>query len=638
MTFTPGALDHFAIGAITSPQTAGTAFSIGITAQDANNNTVPGFGGTVDLTTTAGTISPATSGVFSSGVLASQTVTVTGAGSGKTITATDHAGSGKSGTSAGFIVNPGVATQTRVETAADGSGTAVPAQDITAGNSNTVYAITRDVDGNFVGNPPATWSLVNLTGNVVTGDLVGGGASAVFTGHLVGSAQIQVVADGFTGQSGVQTVVTGAVAQTRVETAADGSGTVVPAQNVTAGASITVYAITRDAQGNFVGNPSADWLLANETGNVASGDLAAGGASATFTGHLLGSANIQAVAGGFTGQSGVQTVVAGAATQTRVETAADGSGTVVPAESVAAGNSITVYAITRDAQGNFAGNPSALWSLINLTGGAASGDLAPGSASAVFTGHRVGSAQIQAVVGAFTGQSGVQTVVAGTAAQVRVETAADGSGTVVPAQSVASGSAIAVYAVSRDGAGNFIGNVAADVGGWSLVNASGGVAGGDLLAAGDRKSAVFTGHVIGTAGIRAVAGGLTPVDSGTLTVVAGVAAQVRVETAANGAGTVVPAQSINSGSALTAYAVARDASGNFVTNVAASAWSLVNVTGGVVSGDLAPSGDSKSATFTAHVQGSAAIHAAAGSLKLDRFGHADGGGGDRHARERGNGR
>ena len=40
-----GSLDHFAISAISSPQTAGTPFTItAITAQDAYNNTVTSFG------------------------------------------------------------------------------------------------------------------------------------------------------------------------------------------------------------------------------------------------------------------------------------------------------------------------------------------------------------------------------------------------------------------------------------------------------------------------------------------------------------------------------------------------------------------------------------------------------------------
>ena len=189
----------------------------------------------------------------------------------------------------------GAATQTRVETAADGSGSVVGVGNVTAGSSITVYAITRDTYGNFVANPSATWSLPTVTGGVVSGDLVGGGASAVFTGHLVGTGIIRAVASPFTGDSGIQTVIAGAATETRVETAADGSGSVVSAGNVAAGASITVYAITRDGQGNFVANPSATWSLQSKTVGVVDGDLVGGGASAAFTGHLVGTGIIRAV-------------------------------------------------------------------------------------------------------------------------------------------------------------------------------------------------------------------------------------------------------------------------------------------------------------------------------------------------------
>ena len=275
------------------------------------------FAGTVDLTTTAGTISPAASGAFIGGVLASQSVTVTGAGTGKTITATDHAGTGKTGTSGPFNVNPGAVSQTSVETAADGTGVVSGTASLAAGSSVTVYAITRDANGNFAGNPAAAWSLQSITGGVVSGDLVvsGDGKSATFTGHALGSAIIQAVAGGFTGQSGVKTVVPGAATQARIETAADGSGSVVGARSIASGSSLNVYAITRDANLNFVANPSAVWTLINETGGVASGDFAASGASAVFTGHLVGTGQIQALAAGFTADSGVLTVVPGRSTR-----------------------------------------------------------------------------------------------------------------------------------------------------------------------------------------------------------------------------------------------------------------------------------------------------------------------------------
>ena len=86
-------------------QTAGTAFNVSVTAYDSNNERKTSFNGTVDLTTTAATITPAVSGSFSGGGL-TQSVTLTGAGPGQTITATDAGGSGSTGTSGAFTLYP----------------------------------------------------------------------------------------------------------------------------------------------------------------------------------------------------------------------------------------------------------------------------------------------------------------------------------------------------------------------------------------------------------------------------------------------------------------------------------------------------------------------------------------------------
>ena len=189
---------------------------------------------------------------------------------------------------------------------------------------------------------------------------------------------------------------------------------------------------------------------------------------------------------------------------------------------------------------------------------------------------------------------------------MKVETKVDGTGTVVPAQNVISGGAVTGYAISRDASGNFVANVAAT---WSLAGPTGGVVSGDLVPAVGDKSATFTGHLLGTAAMHAVVTGLTSTDSGTLTVlVGGAATLVKVETKVDGTGTVVPAQNVISGGAVTGYAISRDASGNFVANVAAT-WSLASPTGGVVGGDLVPAVDNKSATFTGHLLGTAAMHA-----------------------------
>jgi len=99
----------------------------------------------------------------------------------------------------------------------------------------------------------------------------------------------------------------------------------------------------------------------------------------------------------------------------------------------------------------------------------------------------------------------------------------------------------------------------------------------------------------------------------TLTACGPVASQVRIETAVDGSGTVVPAQTLAPGSSVTVYAITRDASNTFVANATAT-WSLTSKTGGVVDGDLVPGGDGKSAVFTAHGAGSAVIHAAVTGL------------------------
>ena len=148
-----GALDHFVVSN-PGTVTAGTAFTTTtITAQDANNNTVTGYTGTVDLTETGagagGTVSPATTGAFSGGVLANPSLTLTKAAtSGVTLTATDHGGT-KTGVSGTFAVNPGVLDHFVVSNPGTvTAGTAFTTTTITAqdANNNTVTGYTGTVD------------------------------------------------------------------------------------------------------------------------------------------------------------------------------------------------------------------------------------------------------------------------------------------------------------------------------------------------------------------------------------------------------------------------------------------------------------------------------------------------------------
>ncbi|TRZ52543.1 hypothetical protein D4S03_03270 [bacterium] len=104
------------------------------------------------------------------------------------------------------------------------------------------------------------------------------------------------------------------------------------------------------------------------------------------------------------------------------------------------------------------------------------------------------------------------------------------------------------------------------------------------------------------------------VTSGALTVTAGPATQVRVETVAGGSGIVAPSQSLISGNTLHVYSVSRDTYDNFVANAVADSWSFSSKTVGVADGNLVADGDKKGAVMTGALVGTGVIHAAISGL------------------------
>ena len=95
-----------------------------------------------------------------------------------------------------------------------------------------------------------------------------------------------------------------------------------------------------------------------------------------------------------------------------------------------------------------------------------------------------------------------------------METKPNATGVLVPGQSIGIGKSFTVYANTRTADGTFGASAAAT---WSLTSVTGGIVAGDLVPAGDGKSATFTPSAAGTAVIHAQVGGLTSVNSGTLT-------------------------------------------------------------------------------------------------------------------------
>ncbi|HKK45991.1 MAG TPA: invasin domain 3-containing protein [Balneolaceae bacterium] len=167
------ATSAFIFSTINSPQTAGSGFGITITARDARGNTATGYNGTANLSTGAGSISPA-SVSFTNGI-ATPTVTVTKAGSGQTITATDG---GITGTSNNFNVNSGPISVSASSVTATSPHTA------NGTDAATVTIKLNDTYGNPVSGLSASAFTLSLTGNAIAGSVIETSTAGIYRTNI----------------------------------------------------------------------------------------------------------------------------------------------------------------------------------------------------------------------------------------------------------------------------------------------------------------------------------------------------------------------------------------------------------------------------------------------------------------------
>lgn len=173
----------------------------------------------------------------------------------------------------------------RVETAANGSGSVVSAQDLASGNALTVYAVSRDDSDNFTGLvTDATWSLQNITGGVASGNLIDNlNGSATFTGVLTGSATIRASSGTLNEtQSGTISVIPGAASSLAFHQQPSNIE-----QNISISPAPTVRVL--DAAGNLRTNDNSTQVSIAISNNPAGGSLSgtspvtASGGVATFS-------------------------------------------------------------------------------------------------------------------------------------------------------------------------------------------------------------------------------------------------------------------------------------------------------------------------------------------------------------------
>ncbi|MFN0157174.1 MAG: T9SS type A sorting domain-containing protein [Bacteroidota bacterium] len=489
-TVNPASLDHFLVessgGGNILTQTAGTPFSIKVTAQDAFNNTVTSFAGTVDITS-SGALSAGggTTAAFSSGVLSSHSATLTNTGS-TTITAT-RTGFTEFGTSNSFTVNAGAVDNFLVEAAGGGS---IPSQ--SAGTPFSIKVTARDAFNNtatsFTGTVDITSSGTLSSGSGTTAVFIAG----VLASHSVtisssGSFDVTATRTGFTefGTSNTFAVNPAGLDHFLVEAVGGGAiGT------QTAGVPFSIKVTAQDVGNNTVTGFTGTVEIAS-TGTLSSGS----GTTLSFVGGILtshsititntGSFTISATnsSGPETGTSNSFTVNSAALDNFLVEAAGGGAITTQ-----VAGTPFNIKVTARDVFNN---TVTGFTGTVDIT---SSGTLSAGGGTAaaltagVLSSHGVtisntGSFSVTATnsSGPETGSSNSFTVNAGALANFLVE--ANGGG-VIPTQSA--GTPFAIQVTARDA----LGNTVIAFGGTVDITSSG------TLSAGGGTTIAFTAGVL----------------------------------------------------------------------------------------------------------------------------------------------
>ena len=484
ITVTPGALAKFKFAALTD-QTAGTPFSLNITAEDAYGNTVTSFSGSVTITASGATLGTIDYGTFSNGTL-SQTLMFTGTGGHVQLTVS---GGGATSTTSAFQVNPGVLEQfifVPIDPEATGEAftTTITAAD-SYGNTITSFSgpVTLTASGAALQGTPVT------SGTFIDGMLT---QSLTFTGP--GSSVTLTASSGGT-SSDSNTFEVGVGLASVAESVVSVSQT-----SITAGDTMTVTLQARDAYGND--ETSGGLNVAFDLG-AGSGfgtftgvtDNGNGTYTATFTGQLVGSGRtITATIGGQSVTSVLPTI---AITPGAVDLGQ--SQLTVSAARITAGSTATITLVAEDAYGNLE-TGGGLSVAFGLGTGGSSGtigsvvDQANGTYSATFTGMTAGTpSTITASIGVSAVTSPLPTITVTPGALSLAE-----SVVTISAASIAAGDKATLTLHAKDSYGNN------ETGGGLVVVfglGSSGTSSGTLSAVRDDGNGTYTATLTGiTAG------------------------------------------------------------------------------------------------------------------------------------------
>ena len=434
-------------------------------------------------------------GAFSGNPTSSVVLTAT-AGVGTVVAGHLTAVDGATGT---ITVTTGVIDHVVIETAGDGTGAALGAATLAAGQALTGYAVGRNVANAFVSAVSVSWSVSGTIGTLSTAT----GTSTTLTATTVGSGTLTGTHVSFgSDATGAIQVDAGPLYQVGIEATAGASVDPVTDVTRTAGQTLSLFAVGRDFYGNFVGTQDVSWFVFGGIGTLSN----ASGPSTTLTAKTVGSGYVRADhVSARDDDTGTIQVLAGAQTLLRIESAIGGAAEVT-ASTLTAGQTLSVFAAARDAYDNFIQNVSVTWS---VTGGIGSVVAGP-STSSTFTATTSGSGTVIADDGSGGNAiSGTCTVGPGALHHVVIETAADGSGTSVGTDTLPIGQTRSWYAIGCDAYGNFRSSASVA---WSVLGTIG------TVTPTSGSNTTFAATTAGGGSVRATHATVGNDDTGTITV------------------------------------------------------------------------------------------------------------------------
>jgi len=440
----PGSLSKFSIGTITSPQTAGEYFSIAVTAQDAGNNTVTSFSGTVNITDKSGTITPGVSPGFSGGQWNGQ-VKISDDYTNNQITVTRSGGS-ETGTSNSFNVSVGSLDHFTI------SPIATPQ---TAGDDFTITVTAKDKSENTVASYAGTATLIDITGTI-SPQVSGNFSSGVLT------EAVTIYASG----SGNKIVVTGSD-----KTGTSNSFNVNPAEldhfsfseiisPQIAGVPISVTLEANDAYENIISGFSSTVTLSDESGTMTptvSGNFSSGlwTGNVTITQASVDN-QITATSAGTNGISNHFNVTAAGFDHMLIRDNPGGLGSEVGDLTLNYNDQVVLYAAGYDQYSNYISDVTANWdttgTLLDM----------PSPLVGTSTTYRVATVNTSSQVGKIRAESGGERDSTGTISvaevdHVLIRDADSGEGNVVTSRTISVDETLMLYAAAYDAGNNYLG-------------------------------------------------------------------------------------------------------------------------------------------------------------------------------------